>query len=91
VQEVSVVQGTILCAAGEKLPVVYFPISCVLSSMSVLRNGTAIETAVAGRECAFGLLMVVGSGEMSARCQIQIGGRNPDHGGRTVCRPFQRG
>ena len=41
VQEVSVVQGTILCEAGETLPVVYFPTSCVLSSMSVLRNGTA--------------------------------------------------
>jgi hypothetical protein len=87
VQEVSVVQGIIPCEAGEKL--LYFPTSCVLSSMSVLRNGTAVETAVAGREGAFGLLTVVGSGEMSVRCQVQIGGRSLIMAA-DVCRPFQR-
>jgi CRP-like cAMP-binding protein len=70
----SLQQGTVLCEPGGNLDRVFFPLTCVLSSMSTLRDGTAIETAVAGREGAFGLLTVLGSGQNSARCQVQIGG-----------------
>lgn len=68
-------QGTILCELNDRLRHVYFPMTCVLSSISILRDGTAVETAVAGREGAFGLLTVLGSSRISARCQVQIAGK----------------
>jgi CRP-like cAMP-binding protein len=68
-------QASILCEPGEKLRHVYFPSSTVLSVMSALNDGTTVEVAIAGYEGAFGLLAAVGSGEASARCQVQIGGR----------------
>jgi CRP-like cAMP-binding protein len=67
-------QGTIICEADGTLEQVIFPLSCVLSSISTLSDGTAIETATAGHEGAFGLLTAVGSGVISARCQVQMAG-----------------
>jgi CRP-like cAMP-binding protein len=67
-------QGTIICEAEERLVHVLFPLTCVLSSLSTLSDGTAIETASAGHEGAFGLLTAVGSGHISARCQVQMAG-----------------
>lgn len=73
-QAVEYEQGTIICEADDRLGHILFPLSCVLSSISTLRDGTAIETAVAGYEGAFGLLTAVGSGDISARCQVQMAG-----------------
>lgn len=73
-QPINFEQGAVLCEPADRLRYVFFPVTCVVSSISVLRDGTAIETAVAGREGAFGLLTVLGSGLISARCQVQIGG-----------------
>ncbi len=68
-------QGTIICEAEDSLEQILFPLTCVLSSISTLSDGTAIETATAGHEGAFGLLTAVGSGTISARCQVQMAGR----------------
>ena len=67
-------QGTIICDAEDTLEHILFPLTCVLSSISTLSDGTAIETATAGHEGAFGLLTAVGSGDISARCQVQMAG-----------------
>ena len=67
-------QGTIICEAEDRLEHILFPLTCVLSSISTLSDGTAIETATAGHEGAFGLLTAVGSGDISARCQVQMAG-----------------
>src|SRR4051812_10559417 len=47
--------GTIVCEAGGLLEHAYFPEGSVLSLLTVLENGSAIETANIGREGAFGL------------------------------------
>jgi hypothetical protein len=47
--------GVILCEAGGLLKHAYFPQGAVLSLLTVLENGSAIETANIGREGAFGL------------------------------------
>ena len=67
-------QRTIICEAEDRLEHILFPLTCVLSSISTLSDGTAIETATAGYEGAFGLLTAVGSGDISARCQVQMAG-----------------
>jgi hypothetical protein len=47
--------GDIVCDAGGLLKHAYFPQGTVLSLLTVLENGSAIETANIGREGAFGL------------------------------------
>ncbi len=47
--------GAIVCEAGGLLKHAYFPQGTVLSLLTVLENGSAIETANIGREGAFGL------------------------------------
>ena len=47
--------GDVVCEAGGYLNHVYFPDGAVLSLLTVLENGAAIETANIGREGAFGL------------------------------------
>jgi hypothetical protein len=47
--------GAVVCEAGGLLKHAYFPQGAVLSLLTVLENGSAIETANIGREGAFGL------------------------------------
>ena len=47
--------GEMVCDAGGLLKHAYFPRGSVLSLLTVLENGAAIETANIGREGAFGL------------------------------------
>lgn len=47
--------GDVICEAGGAHNYAYFPDGAVLSLMTVLENGSAIETANIGREGAFGL------------------------------------
>jgi hypothetical protein len=46
--------GDVVCEAGGVLNHAYFPDGAVISLLTVLENGTAIETANIGREGAFG-------------------------------------
>jgi len=45
--------GAVVCDAGGLLKHAYFPEGSVLSLLTVLENGSAIETANIGREGAF--------------------------------------
>src|SRR3989304_7974377 len=49
-RRVKLAQGVILHEAGETIPVVYFPLSGMVSMLAVLRSGEAIETGIIGRE-----------------------------------------
>jgi hypothetical protein len=55
IQPVNLVLGDVVCEAGGFLEYVYFPKGAVLSLLTVLANGAAIETANIGNEGAFGL------------------------------------
>jgi CRP-like cAMP-binding protein len=67
-------RGTILCEAGDILQHVYFPETCVLSLLTVLVDGTQIETATIGQEGSFGALASMGSNLAYSRCMVQFGG-----------------
>src|SRR4051812_16395600 len=59
-KEVMLKQGDVLQDAGERIQYVYFPLSGMISLLSVMRDGKAVETAAVGREgtlaanCGFG-------------------------------------
>jgi CRP-like cAMP-binding protein len=66
--------GVIVCEAGGLLKHAYFPQGGVLSLLTVLENGSAIETANIGREGAFGLFAAMYSRVSFNRCLVQLEG-----------------
>jgi CRP-like cAMP-binding protein len=66
--------GVIVCEAGGLLKHAYFPQGAVLSLLTVLENGSAIETANIGREGAFGLFAAMYSRTSFNRCLVQLEG-----------------
>jgi len=64
--------GAIVCEAGGLLKHAYFPQGAVLSLLTVLENGSAIETANIGREGAFGLFAAMYSRVSFNRCLVQL-------------------
>ncbi len=67
--------GDVVCEAGGLLKHAYFPQGSVLSLLTVLENGAAIETANIGREGAFGLFAAMYSRASFNRCIVQLVGR----------------
>ena len=67
--------GEMVCDAGGLLKHAYFPEGSVLSLLTVLENGAAIETANIGREGAFGLFAAMYSRVSFNRCIVQLAGR----------------
>ena len=66
--------GDVVCEAGGHLQHAYFPEGAVLSLLTVLENGAAIETANIGREGAFGLFAAMYSRVSFNRCLVQLAG-----------------
>lgn len=66
--------GVVVCEAGGLLKHAYFPQGAVLSLLTVLENGSAIETANIGREGAFGLFAAMYSRVSFNRCLVQLEG-----------------
>ena len=66
--------GNVVCEAGGVLDHVYFPEGSVLSLLTVLESGSAIETAKVGREGAFGLFAALYSRVSFNRCLVQMEG-----------------
>src|SRR5471032_2674122 len=67
--------GHVVCEAGGILKHAYFPQSGVLSLLTVLEKGSAIESANIGREGAFGLFAAMYSRVSFNRCIVQLEGR----------------
>ncbi len=66
--------GDVVCEAGGLLKHAYFPQGTVLSLLTVLENGSAIETSNIGREGAFGLFAAMYSRVSFNRCLVQLVG-----------------
>jgi CRP-like cAMP-binding protein len=66
--------GDIVCEAGGILQHAYFPEGAVLSLLTVLESGDAIETSNIGREGAFGLFAAMYSRVSFNRCIVQLAG-----------------
>jgi len=66
--------GEVVCDAGGTLEHAYFPQGAVLSLLTVMESGSAIETANIGREGAFGLFAAMYSRVSFNRCLVQLAG-----------------
>jgi CRP-like cAMP-binding protein len=73
-EPVSFKLGQVVCEAGGLLQHAYFPQGAVLSLLTVLESGDAIETANIGREGAFGLFAAMYSRVSFNQCIVQLEG-----------------
>jgi CRP-like cAMP-binding protein len=67
-------RGAVVCEAGGLLDHVYFPQGSVLALLTVLENGSAIETANIGREGAFGIFAAMAGRGSFNRCLVRMEG-----------------
>ncbi|MEX1265267.1 MAG: cyclic nucleotide-binding domain-containing protein [Actinomycetota bacterium] len=73
---VEVAPGDVLYEPGRQAPWVFFPLSCVVSIVTVLDDGSAVETATIGREGMVGTFQALGDDQNpNGRAVVQMGGR----------------
>jgi CRP-like cAMP-binding protein len=68
-------KGALLYDPGDMIDAVYFPDDCVISLMTPMESGAAIESAAIGREGALGLMAAVSPRQSLTRAIIQVPGR----------------
>jgi CRP-like cAMP-binding protein len=74
-KEVRIEQGSVLQDHGERIQYVYFPLSGMISLLTVMQDGKAVETAVVGREGMLGAQCGFGIWHAYSRAVVQIPGR----------------
>ncbi len=67
-------KGRLLYDPGDPIDQVYFPTDCVISLMTLMENGAAIESATVGREGALGLMAAVAPRQSLSRAIVQAPG-----------------
>ena len=72
--EVALARGQVLYEAGQPVDYVYFPSTAVLSIVTVMRNGQAVESSTVGRESATPLLCALAARAARTRIFAQIPG-----------------
>src|SRR5689334_12317090 len=73
-KEAPLEMGAVLQDVGERVQYVYFPLSGMISLLSVMRDGKAVETTALGREGALGISFGLGSNYAFSRAVVQIAG-----------------
>jgi CRP-like cAMP-binding protein len=64
--------GASIARAGEAIEYAVFPISCVVSSVARMRDGSDLEVALIGREGFYGIPMVLGGNISATEAMVQI-------------------
>jgi CRP-like cAMP-binding protein len=68
--------GEVLYEAGEPIAWVFFPLSCVVSILTVLADGSAVETQTIGREGMVGTFQALGDDHSpNGRAIVQMAGQ----------------
>jgi CRP-like cAMP-binding protein len=68
-------KGVLLYDPGDMVDAIYFPDDCVISLMTLMESGAAIESAAIGREGALGLMSAVSPRQSLSRAIVQVPGR----------------
>src|SRR5215469_5140317 len=73
-KQVALEHGSQLKDSGERIQYVYFPLSGMVSLLSVMSDGKAVKTAVIGREGALGLQTGLGIANAYSRAIVEVDG-----------------
>lgn len=79
-------QDAVLQGQGERIQYVYFPLSGMISLLSVMSDGKAVQTAVVGKEGVLGTAHAFGVAFAHSRAVVQI----PGEGVRMAGSQFQK-
>lgn len=66
--------GMVVYESGAALRHMYFPVSCIVSLLYVLENGSSAEIAVVGNEGAIGVALFMGGETTPSRAVVQSAG-----------------
>src|SRR5258707_10114277 len=69
--QIDLERGRLLYDPGDRIDTVYFPHDGVISLMTLMENGAAIESATIGREGALGLMAAVAPRQSLSRAIVQ--------------------
>ncbi|HZZ33829.1 MAG TPA: Crp/Fnr family transcriptional regulator [Phenylobacterium sp.] len=69
--QVELERGQLLYEPGDRINAIYFPHDGVISLMTLMENGAAIESATIGREGALGLMAAVRTRQSLSRAIVQ--------------------
>jgi CRP-like cAMP-binding protein len=73
--QVDLEKGRLLYDPGDTITTIYFPTDGVVSLLTLMENGEAIESATIGREGALGLQAAMTARESLSRAIVQVPGR----------------
>jgi CRP-like cAMP-binding protein len=83
--------GQVLYESGGRLEHVYFPASCIVSHMYLLRDGASAEFAVVGFEGIVGTSVFMGGETTPSRAVVRGGGHGYRLKARLLKEEFERG
>lgn len=69
------VRNQLLDEAGRPVAYVYLPVDCILSVLTVMKDGSQVESRTIGRESGYGLLQALGAPMSYERTIAQVSGR----------------
>jgi CRP-like cAMP-binding protein len=90
-EHVSLSLRQLIHAADEHPTHIYFPISCVISSLYTTMAGTTAEMGLAGRDGAVGIALFLGGDTMPCRAVVQIAGEAFRMKNESLKQAFARG
>ena len=73
--QVDLEKGRLLYDPGDRVDIVYFPQDCIISLMTLMESGAAIESATIGREGGLGMLAAFSPRHSLSRAIVQVPGR----------------
>ena len=72
---IDLARSQLLDEAGHPIAYIYLPVDCILSVLTVMRDGSQVESRTIGRESGYGLLQALGAPISYERTVAQVGGR----------------
>lgn len=88
---ITLVAGTVLYEAKEKIETVYFPDTAIISLVATLNNGTTTEVGLVGGTGILGLPVIFDHGHSNNRAIVQLPGRTIKLSAQVLKREFERG
>jgi len=74
-REIDLQRNQVLDEAGRTVTFVYLPVDCILSVLTVMKDGAQVESRTIGHESGYGLLQALGSPMSYERTIVQVPGR----------------
>jgi CRP-like cAMP-binding protein len=83
--------GEVLSEPGREMQYVYFPTTCIVSLLYILKDGASAEIAVVGNEGIVGISLFMGGGSTSSRSVVRGGGHAYRMKASRLLQEFERG